>query len=216
MVAKNKSQGGIMKLLRVSSLLILITSGAILVALPSSNTVYAEEAATSSSALQPNPPPWPAIVKRLGPSDFVEQQRTQLPSGVKAFGEGGDQNWLKSANPRIARFDLNGDGVPELIVDHSSYWLSSGTLYEIYYKKHGNTYERIADLEGTVGVVVLEMADGFNQIEGWNPGDGEKPTYAKQLWRYNGKRYQLVREDNYVTNEAGKLVYSGTRTTIQK
>jgi hypothetical protein len=191
--------GGAMKQ-RILSLLILL-SGALGV-LPA--------AATDQQSAQLQPPPWPKVVKRLSPQDFVEVPRAQLPPGVKAFGEGGEPKWLKTANPRIVRVDLNGDGDPELIVAHT-YWLSAKGVFHEVYQKNGGTYKRIGDLDAVNDVKLLEVANGFNQIEAWVGGDGERPTYARLLWRYEGKEYRLVRADDFGTNESGKRVYSGTR-----
>ena len=135
-------------------------------------------------------PRWP---KAVGVSlTFETVSAANLPEGVALYDKG-DQTPEERAgrSVSIARVDLNGDDIPELVVaaDEGG---SAGGYYDVYQKRHGY-YQNIGWLGAGSGPTLLSRHNGFYQLEVWSHGGSQ--DRVRQLFRYFLGAYHFIRID---------------------
>ena len=155
----------------------------------------------ATTALAGTSPPWPkAVGAHL---TFKTVAAANLPDGVALYDKG-DQTPEERAKRSvgIAHVDLNGDGVPELVVaaDEGG---SAGGYYDVYQRRHGQ-YQNIGWLGAGGAPMLLSRHNGFYQLEVWSRGGSQ--DRVRQLFRYSHGAYHCIRIDDFHIGE-----YVGTR-----
>ena len=140
-------------------------------------------------------PKWPKTIRELKEADFEPTAAKDIPQGVALYNRGEDET-PESRSKRvihIARVDLNGDSVPELVVGADAGG-SAGGYYDVY-QKQGDAYKCIGNLGAGFGIRILAKNNGFCQIEIWSRGGAG--AYVRELYRYEKGEYRNVRTDDY-------------------
>lgn len=88
----------------------------------------------------------------------------------------------------FASFDLNGDGIEELIV-RSGEPFSGGPQFAIL-RKSGNRWRTIGEIQGGFAISKRSRI-GWVDIETWS----RHPETYHYLWKFSGRRYKIVRTE---------------------
>ncbi len=135
---------------------------------------------------------WPREISALD-----EEMKPVLVSNLPPEISRGIQTENQEGTTDALYFDLNGDGVKELIVNDGMGG-SGGPGYQIWQRSHGK-WAVIADFQG--GITLCQKANGYYQLEVESSGGAEATN--KALYRFVNGRYRAVRSENY---KAGRFV----------
>lgn len=149
------------------------------------------------------PPRWPKVVHRLSPDDFKPVFAANLPEGIALYAHDGEMPEARAQRIlHIASVDLNGDGVPELLVSADEG--GSAGVYCDVYQRHRTEFKSIGWLGAVQSVTLLSRFHGYYQLEVWSRGGGGYHT--RELFRFEHGSFHSIRIDDF--REAG---YLGTR-----
>lgn len=162
--------------------------------------------ATAITALGAEPPDWPKTVMELKSDSFIQTKSGDLPPGICLFHR--EETTLQRENRKVGvfRVDLDGDGIPEIIIQHDEGG-TAGRYYSIY-KKHKGEYEEIGWFCG-YNVRLLKAVNHWLMIEAWTRGGGTDSS--RMLMKYEKGKYRCVRLDEYKTSEDNGKKYVKTK-----
>ncbi len=128
-----------------------------------------------------------------------------MPDGISLYAHPDETpEQRKQRVLHIASVDLDGDSVPELLVQADEGG-SAGVYCDIYQKRH-SSYRQIGFLVAGSHISLLSPFGGYNQLEIWSrAGAG---AYTRLLFRFERGEYRCVRIDEFRGYEG---TYLGTR-----
>lgn len=90
----------------------------------------------------------------------------------------------------IQKIDLNNDGKAEIILEPRPVDIgTAGSWFEIYQEIKGNYEQICATGMGTIFEGIAESKNGYAQLLVGTYGDRFNPTFATEVYSYNGERY---------------------------
>ena len=156
-----------------------------------------------------HPPPLPKCVSGISEKDFSRVYYRDLPKDIRlVFSEMWNAEALLREYPTclIAKRDLNGDGVKELIVT-LPIGFSGGEVLEVFQMESGH-YRNIGSFGvGSLSLDLREFKNGYYQVS--NRSKGGVGYFVIVLFEFNGKAYCAARVDSYEYVQ-DQTVYVGT------
>ena len=140
------------------------------------------------------PPPWPKVIRRLSADDFKPVLAANLPEGIALYAHDGETPEARAQRVlHIAYVDLDGDGVPELLVQADE----GGTagVYCDVYQRHRNEFKNIGWLGAVQSVTLLSRFHGYNRLEVWSRGGGGYHT--RELFQFKHGAFRSIRIDDF-------------------
>jgi hypothetical protein len=131
-------------------------------------------------------PAWPKQIHAFSSKDFTSRAGYKPPPGIEKRDE--------QYEPAVTEWDLNGDGISELIL---SYVHTPGQNKVCYYvfRREQLEYRLIGKIYHCK-LVVLEPFNGFGQLEGWV--SSSEGVYVRALYQMCGDgAYRNTRMDIY-------------------
>ena len=131
-------------------------------------------------------PEWPKQIHKFKEKDYAPRPGYKPPAGLEKPRDYYD--------PGVLEWDLNSDGVPELVLSYT-HTPGQNKVCHYIYRKENSGYKLIGRIYHC-GITVLEPFNGFSQLEGWAYGSEGVEVRALYQMCSNGE-YQNTRMDIY-------------------
>jgi hypothetical protein len=133
---------------------------------------------------------WPKQVHEFGEKDYAPRTGYKYPEGTEEARDYYGQYYY----PGVVEWDLNSDGVAELILSYT-HTPGQRKVCHFIYRKEKSGYKLVGKIYHC-GITVLKPFNGFNQLEGWAYGSEGVEVRALYQMCSNGQ-YQNTRMDVY-------------------